>query len=159
MEVTFSPLDHWQIYATATFMDIKTTQFTPPALPVNASAAYVAAYNEAVALIRGAVPEGSAETLASLWTRYTFADGPVQGLWLGGGFVYTGEKAQRTANPTLFFDDYTIFDLVVGYDWRWAGRDLSASLSWKNVTDQEYYPANQARGLPERLIGSVSIRF
>ena len=159
LEVTFSPLDHWQIYATATFMDIKTTKFTPPALPVNASAAYVAAYNEAVALIRGAVPEGSAETLASLWTRYTFADGPVQGLWLGGGFVYTGEKAQRTANPTLFFDDYTIFDLVVGYDWRWAGRDLSASLSWKNVTDKEYYPANQARGLPERLIGSVSIRF
>jgi iron complex outermembrane recepter protein len=159
VEVTFSPLDNWQIFASATLMDIQTTKFTPPAIPANASAAYRAAYDQAVALIRGAVPEGSAERLASLWTRYTINRGAWEDVWFGGGFVHTGQKAQRTANPTLFFDSHTIFDLVVGYDWKWANRDLSASLSWKNITDKEYFPANQARGLPERFIASVSVRF
>ena len=159
LEVTFSPLDNWQIYASATTMDIKTTKFTPPAIPANASASYIAAYHEAVDLIRNAVPEGSAERLASLWTRYTVDRGPLKDVWFGGGFVHTGKKAQRTANPTLFFDSHTIVDLVVGYDWTWSNRDLAASLSWKNVTDEEYFPANQARGLPERFIASVSVRF
>ena len=162
-EVTFSPLDNWQIYATATFMDIKTTKATLPPIPNNPDpvyqAAYVAAYNEAVGLILGAVPEGSAERLASLWTRYTFNTGPLKNLWLGGGFVHTGEKAQRTANPTLFFDAYTTFDMVVGYDWKWAGRDLGASVAWKNISNEEYFPANQARGLPERVILSLSAKF
>lgn len=114
-EVTFSPTDNWQIFATATFMDIKTTKATLPSIPTNADpvyqAAYVAAYQEAVGLILNAVPEGSAETLASLWTRYNFTGDTLKKAWVGGGLVYTGEKAQRTANPTLFFEDYTVFDL------------------------------------------------
>jgi len=162
-EVTFSPMDNWQIYATATFMDIKTTKATLPPIPTNADpvyqAAYEAAYHEAVGMILGAVPEGSTERLASLWTRYTFDSGPLKNLWLGGGFVHTGEKAQRTANPTLFFDAYTTFDLVVGYDWKWSDRDLAASLSWKNIANEEYFPAKQARGLPERLLLSLSVKF
>ena len=162
-EVTFSPMDNWQIYATATFMDIKTTKATLPPIPTNPDpvyqAAYEAAYHEAVGMILGAVPEGSTERLASLWTRYTFDSGPLKNLWLGGGFVHTGEKAQRTANPTLFFDAYTTFDLVVGYDWKWSDRDLAASLSWKNIANEEYFPANQARGLPERLLLSLSVKF
>jgi iron complex outermembrane receptor protein len=163
LELTWSPIDNWQIYATATFMDIKTTKATFPAIPTNSDpvyqAAYEAAYHEAVGLVLNAVPEGSAETLGSLWTRYSFNDGALRGLWVAGGFVYTGEKAQRTANPTLFYDSHTVFDAVVGYDWKWDGRDMGATLSWKNVTDENYFPANQARGLPSRLILSVSARF
>lgn len=163
MELTWSPLDNWQVYATATFMDIKTTKATFPSIPTNADpiyqAAYVAAYNEAVGLVLNAVPEGSAETLGSLWTRYSFTNGGARGLWVAGGFVYTGEKAQRTANPTLFYDAHTVFDAVVGYDWKWAGHDLGATLSWKNVTDEQYFPANQARGLPSRFVLSLSAKF
>ena len=144
-------------------MDIKTTKATLPSIPTNADpvyqAAYVAAYNQAVGLIHNAVPEGSAETLASLWTRYSFTGDTLKKAWVGGGFVYTGEKAQRTANPTLFFEDYTVFDLVVGYDFKAGGADCSATLSWKNLTDKEYFPANQARGLPERFVFSVSAKF
>jgi iron complex outermembrane receptor protein len=162
-ELTYSPTDHWQVFATATFMDIKTTKATLPSIPTNADpvyqAAYVAAYNQAVGLILNAVPEGSAETLASLWTRYSFTGDTLKKAWVGGGFVYTGEKAQRTANPTLFFEDYTVFDLVVGYDFKAGGADCSATLSWKNLTDKEYFPANQARGLPERFVLSVSAKF
>lgn len=163
IELTWSPLDNWQVYATATFMNIETTKVTLPPIPNNADpvyrAAYTAAYDEAVKLIKGAVPEGSTERLASFWTRYSFQGNALDGLWVAGGFVYTGEKAQRTANPTLFFDAYTTWDAVVGYDWKWQGKDLSTSLSWKNITDEEYFPANQARGLPSRLVLSAGVKF
>ena len=163
IEVTFSPLDHWQVYATATFMDIKTTKATLPTIPNNPDpiyqAAYVAAYHEAVGLILNAVPEGSAERLASLWTRYTFNQGALKDVWIGGGLNYVSAKAQRTANPTLFFEPYTIYDAVVGYDFKWNRARCSATLSWKNIGDKEYFPANQARGLPSRGILSLTARF
>jgi iron complex outermembrane receptor protein len=163
LELTWSPVDNWQVYATATFMDIKTTKATFPPIPVNPDpvyqAAYVAAYNEAVDLMVNAVPEGSAERLGSLWTRYSFNTGAAKGLWIAGGFVHTGRKAQRTANPTLFFDAHTVFDAVIGYDWKAGGRDMSATLSWKNLTNEEYFPANQARGLPSRAVLTVGAKF
>jgi len=163
IEVTWSPLDNWQVYATFSKMDIRTTKAIFPTIPTNADpiyqAAYVAAYNQAKELILNAVPEGSAETLATLWTRYNFKDDRLKNAWIGGGFVHTGPKAQRTANPTLFLDRSTIFDLVVGYDWKMAGNRWSGAINWKNVDDTEYFNANQSRGQPGRVILSVSTKF
>lgn len=164
IEVTWSPLDNLQVFATYTKMDVKTTKGTfPPIITYSADpavqAAYVAAYNEARGLILNAVPEGSAETLASLWTRYNFTRGPLQGWWVGGGFVHTGDKAQRTANPTLFLESSTIYDAVIGRDWRSGNIGWSATLTAKNVADTVYYNANQSRGTPGRLILSVGAKF
>lgn len=163
-EVTWSPLDNWQVYATLSLMDIKTVKGTFPEIRTYstdpaAQAAYVAAFNEARALILNAVPEGSAERLATLWTRYSFNTGGLSGWWVGGGFVHTGDKAQRTANPTLFLKSSTIWDLTVGHDWKTAQADWSATLAWKNVRDTEYFNANQSRGQPGRVIFSLSTRF
>lgn len=105
------------------------------------------------------MPEGSAERLATLWTRYSFNTGGLSGWWVGGGFVHTGDKAQRTANPTLFLKSSTIWDLTVGHDWKTAQADWSATLAWKNVRDTEYFNANQSRGQPGRVIFSLSTRF
>jgi len=164
LEVTWSPLDNLQVYATYTRMDVRTTKGTFPSIITYSAdpavqAAYVAAYNEAKALILGAVPEGSAETLATLWTRYNFTQGALKGWWVGGGFVHTGDKAQRTANPTLFLDRSTIFDLVVGRDWRSGDLSWSATLTAKNVTDEIYYNANQSRGTPGRLTLSIGVKY
>lgn len=163
-ELTWSPLDNWQVYATLSLMDIKTVKGTFPVIPTYSTdpavqAAYVAAYNEAKGLILNAVPEGSAEKLATLWTRYTFKSGALDGWWIGGGFVSTGDKAQRTANPTLFLESSTIFDLTVGREWKAMGANWSATLAWKNVEDTVYYNANQSRGQPGRMILSVSSKF
>lgn len=165
-ELTYSPLDNWQIYATYTAMDIKTTKVTAPA-PRAATdpkvsgdyAAYLAGYDEAIALLKGAVPEGSAERLASLWTRYTFRAGALKNVWVAGGGSYTSPKAQRTANPALFLDSYVLLDAAVGYDWKWHQHSWNAQLNLKNVTDEEYYPANQSRGRPFQVIGTVGVRF
>lgn len=164
VEVTWSPTDNWQIYATVSLMDVRTTKGTFPAVNVYSTdpvvqAAYVAAYNEAKDLILNAVPEGSAETLATLWTRYNFSGGALDGWWVGGGFVHTGDKAQRTANPTLFLEANTLFDLTIGRNWKSNGTQWSGALAWKNIADEEYFNANQSRGKPGRLILSVSTKF
>lgn len=164
VEVTWSPSDNWQVYATLSLMDIRTTKGTFPAMRAYSNdpvvqAAYEAAYNEAKTLILNAVPEGSAETLATLWTRYNFKDGVLDGWWIGGGFVHTGDKAQRTANPTLFLEANTIYDLTVGRSWKSNGVNWSATLAWKNVMDEEYFNANQSRGQPGRFVLSLSSKF
>jgi iron complex outermembrane recepter protein len=163
VELTWSPLNNWQIYATFSAMDIKTTKALFPAVAVYtdpaSQAAYNAAYNEAKGLILNAVPEGSAETLASLWSRYSFKEGILKDWWVGAGFVYTGDKAQRTANPTLFLDASTIYDATIGYDWKMGKVRWSGTLAWKNIADTEYWNANQSRGQPGRLILSLSSKF
>ncbi len=163
LELTWSPLDNLQVFATYTRMDVKTTKGTFPSIITYSTtaavqAAYVAAYNEAQGLILNAVPEGSAETLATLWTRYNFTGG-LKGWWAGGGFVHTGDKAQRTANPTLFLEASTIYDLTIGRDWRRGNVSWSATLSAKNLADTVYYNANQSRGTPGRFIFSVGAKF
>lgn len=142
IEVTLSPTENWQIYASYTYDDVRVTKTVPELAP------YV-----------GTRPEATVEQLASLWTRYDLTGDALGGLWLAGGFTYTGEKAQRVDNPDLFFDAYTLWEATVGYDFKWNGHACTASLAWKNITDEEYFPANQQRGLPERLILAVTTRF
>ncbi len=166
LEVTWSPTNHWQVYATTALMDIKTTSFAAP--PLRASTdplvsgdynAYLAGYAEAAALIKGAVPEGSAERLGSLWTRYNFSSGALKDFWVAGGGTYTSAKAQRTANPNLFFAPYPLLDAALGYDFKAHRVAWSVVLNLKNLTDKEYYPANQARGQPRRAVLSVTAKF
>lgn len=164
LEVTWSPTRNWQVFATYTKMDVKTIKGSFPPVATYSSdpavqAAYVSAYNDARRLILNAVPEGSAETLATLWTRYNFDGGLLKGCWVAGGFVHTGAKAQRTANPTLFLAADTIFDATIGYDWKMSGASWGATLAWKNIEDTEYFNANQSRAAPGRLIFSLSTKF
>ncbi len=164
VELTWSPSENWQVFATFTKMDVKTIKGTFPAIITYSTdptvqAAYVAAYNEARDLILNAVPEGSTETLSTLWTRYNFTTGRLKGLWVAGGFVHTGEKAQRTANPTLFLAADTIYDATIGYDWKMSGANWGAQLAWKNIADTEYFNANQSRAAPGRVIFTLSTKF
>ncbi len=165
-EVTYSPLDHWQVYATYAGMNIQTTKVTAPTPRLATDpkvsgdyASYTAGFNAAIASLKGAVPEGSAERLASLWTRYTFKTGGFKGVWIGGGGNYTSPKAQRTANPALFFPSYTLFDAAIGYDWKRQKQSWNLTLNLKNLGDKVYYPANQSRGRPRQLVLTVGTKF
>jgi iron complex outermembrane receptor protein len=107
----------------------------------------------------GAHPEATAKTLANLWTRYTLASGPLKGLWIGGGFNYTGVKAQRLNNKALFLPATTVWNSALGYDWNIGKIKTSWVLNWENMTNEVYYPANQQLGLPERIVASVTIKY
>lgn len=141
-EVTWSPLDNWQIYATGAMNDIRVKQ-VPKGMEV----------------FLGSHPEATVKALFNLWTRYSFKDGALKGVWVGGGFNRTGEKAQRTNNPKLFLPAETLWNSAVGYDWKWDGRATSAVINWQNMGDIEYFPANQQRGMPGRVVLSLTTKF
>lgn len=141
LEATISPVFNWQIYVSYSNIDTKLTKVPTGLEP-----------------LLGAHPEASVRNLFNLWTRYSFTGG-LKGLWVGGGANYTGKKAQRVDNRLLTMQPYTLWDATVGYDWRWRTYPVSTTLSWKNIGDEEYFPANQQRGFPSRIIGSMTIRF
>jgi iron complex outermembrane receptor protein len=141
-EITWSPLDNWQVYLSGAMNDIRVKKV--PA-------------GEEVFL--GGHPEASVKALANLWTRYTFAKGPLKGLWIGGGFNHTGKKAQRVNNPKLFLPKETLWNSAVGYDWKWDGHAMNATVNWMNMSNEEYFPANQQRGMPSRAVLSLTAKY
>ena len=52
---------------------------------------------------------------AALWAKYTWYDGPVAGLGIGGGVRYVGKNYGDAAN-TIVIPDYTLFDATVSFD-------------------------------------------
>lgn len=172
LEFTLSPTDNWQIYTSYAYTDVKlVSALIPPAPSPNTTlaayqadpavytAAFTEGYNDAAARYIGSRPEATAKDLFNLWTRYTFKSGLLHGLWVGGGANYTGNKQALAGNLLLFLPAYTTYDLAAGYNWKDAHRSYSVQLNWKNVTDEEYIPANQLRGEESRIFGSFAVKF
>ena len=107
----------------------------------------------------GTSPQYTATDRANLWTRYSFRNEGAKGLWVAGGFNYTGEKAEISNNPWLYLPAQTVFDAVIGYDWKTGDRNWSAKLTWKNLTDEDEIQTVRERGQPSRVIAELGVRF
>jgi len=108
----------FKVLAAYTYLRAEVTEDVPPAGQAN---------------IVGNVPERVPEHLVSAWLDYTFQDGPLKGLGLGGGVRYVGATWGDRAN-TIYVPSYTLFDAAVRYtrdNWR-------LSLTAKNLLDNEY---------------------
>jgi iron complex outermembrane receptor protein len=135
-------MDNWQIYVSAAEDDVRVKE-VPPGLEV-----YL-----------GEHPEASVKTLANIWTRYTFQNASIKDLWVGAGANYVGPKAQRVNNPKLYLPDYTLYNAAVGYDWKWSSLKMSGVINWQNISNEEYFPSNQQRGLPARVLATITASF
>ena len=143
LELTYSPTDNWQIYFGASHAPTKYTAIASPD----------------VQYLLGTAPQYTATDRANLWTRYSFRGAGVKGLWMAGGFNYTGKKAEISNNPWLYLPAQTVFDAVIGYDWKTGDRKWSAKLTWKNFTDEDEIQTVRERGQPSRLIAEIGVRF
>jgi iron complex outermembrane receptor protein len=142
-DLMLSLKDNWQVYLSGSIIDVRVAKVPDPSLNI-----YL-----------GAHPEGTAKFLASMWSRYSFTDGGLKGYWVGFGVNHTGIKAQRLQNPYLFIPAYTLFDLTVGKEFKWNKLPCTLNVAWKNITAEEYFPANQLRGLPARVSAEFGVRF
>jgi iron complex outermembrane recepter protein len=97
---------------------------------------------------------------ASLWTTYEFQKGNLQGLGLGVGINYVGEREGDLDN-SFKLDSYFLTNAAIFYrrdNWKLA-------LNFKNLFDINYYPGTPfgrtslTVGEPFTMIGSVSITF
>lgn len=81
------------------------------------------------------------ETQASFWTTWR-PDGALEGFKAGAGLRYVGETVSENGTVRYVTPDYTLGDLMVGYEWdQW---DLAVNA--RNVTDEEYLTGCLTRG-------------
>jgi iron complex outermembrane receptor protein len=101
------------------------------------------------------------ENSASFWTTYEIPRGDLQGLGLGVGFNFVGER-QGDLDNSFKLDSYFLTNTAVFYErnnWR-------AALNFKNLFDVDYIagasPVRERgndRGEPFTVIGSLSFEF
>lgn len=80
------------------------------------------------------------EQTGSLWLDYTFQAGALEGLGLGAGVRYVGERFGDNANAFLI-PSYTLFDAAIRYDLSKLSDSLegaAVSLSASNIADKVY---------------------
>ena len=99
----------------------------------------------------------------SLWTKYSFGEGRMNGLSLGFGFNGSSEYflGIRDNGRNLFEDGYILFDVLVEYVWDMADdRRLKASLNVKNLFDERYFNGGFASpGEAREVIFSIRYQF
>lgn len=103
------------------------------------------------------VPQGNSYTL---WTKYDFRQGFVQGLGVGGGFVHTASRAADGAD-TITLPTFDQVDAVVSYRIR---SNWKAQLNVYNLlnTDKPYAGTSAPfiyRVLPRRMRVSIDYTF
>jgi len=100
---------------------------------------------------------------ASLWTKYTFRDGPAAGFGLGGGVRYIGASYVDALN-TIVVPSYTLFDATASYDFVHLDRRMKGLTAQINVTNifNKYYVATCFTGLaycglgaPRTVLGTL----
>ena len=141
LDVTGQILPGWNILASYSYIDAEVTEDNN--IPVG---------NRLVG-----IPKYS----ASLWTTYRFQKGDLEGLGLGIGFNYVGNRKGDLEN-SFDLGSYFLTNAAIFYEcenWR-------AALNFKNIFDVDYVqgtPFSRLRnieaGEPFTVIGSISFRF
>lgn len=77
---------------------------------------------------------------ASLWNMYTFRDGPLAGLGIGGGVRYVGRSYADTVNA-IEIPDFTLFDAALKYDFAYLWPQMKGMTLQINATNifNRYY--------------------
>ncbi|MEO1449737.1 MAG: TonB-dependent receptor, partial [Bacteroidota bacterium] len=109
----------------------------------------------------GAAPQHS----ANFWGRYDFTTGPLNGLGLGFGAQYSGDKYSWyafTAADRLLLPAYTVLDGAIYY--RPVNSRIQLILKVNNITDATYWAGalNQFRlapGAPRNVLLTVTYKF
>jgi len=89
---------------------------------------------------------GYTKVRANIFTRYTFSQGPLKGLFVGGGANYreptyrgNGTLVQGGPIVSLWSPSYYVATVLAGYQTRIFNRPTSVSLNVSNLFDKEYY--------------------
>ncbi len=147
----------WQLYLSYSYMEARIVEFSghDEAIlaedPGTLDAAGQANYKN-VKRFHGAPLQMSAPHLANLWTRYDLAEGPLAGLYLGGGVNYVYDQTLLSDTPTSAHQTYALVNALVGYSGTAHGVRMSVDLMGKNLAGAHYRPSQSTRGRPLELL-------
>jgi iron complex outermembrane receptor protein len=139
-ELTYSPLNNWQIFLSATDLDARYT-----AEPVG------------YAVFLGQSPYWVPRYIGNLWTRYNFVTF-AKGLWAGGGIK--SYSRHLGGSGMLFVDPKnTELQAVVGYDWTAHKVKYTLSINGMNLNNQLLLATMNQIALPRRVMCTLSATF
>jgi iron complex outermembrane receptor protein len=154
----------WQLYLSYSYMDARIVEFSGHDAAILAEdpgtldAAGQANYKN-VRRFHGAPLQMSAPHLANLWTRYDLAEGPLAGLYLGGGVNYVYDQTLLSDTPAAAHQTYALVNALVGYAGRAHGVRTSVDLMGKNLAGAHYRPSQSTRGRPLELLLTLRVEL
>lgn len=131
----------------------------------------VAGYAHTDAEVTRDIPErqgsqlpGAIKDSVTVFMKYTFADGALAGLEVGGGGVYNFGPVRYFA-PTDFFygvyqkKDYENIDLFAKYSFKFSGHQATVTLNVNNATDSRYISNSLQASTPITAAISLGLRY
>lgn len=99
---------------------------------------------------RGRKLDGSFRYTANVFTRYFFTEGRMQGLSVGGGVNFRGDRliGNVAGDPFdyIYADSYAVLSLLLGYERPLGNGELSVQLNVSNLLDEEIVRQGSANG-------------
>ena len=97
----------------------------------------------------------------TLWNRYLFTSGPLKNFAVGAGLQHNdATNLSQDPNVQVTLPSFTVFNAMVSYKFKLAGRDLKTQLNVKNVADKRYREGSDGYFAPSRLVNlSISTKF
>ncbi len=100
-------------------------------------------------------PDGN----ASLWATWR-PEGDLSGFKTGGGIRYVGESVSENENLRYVTPDYTLADLMIGYEWDQWDFQINA----RNIADEKYLTSCLTRGdcfpgMRRTVVASLGYKF
>lgn len=112
---------------------------------------------------QGKTPPNIPDQTFSAWNKYAFGKGGLDGVELGLGVIYMGERTGildlNTGQQLLVLGDYTRLDLMASYRFKVFGKDARFSVNVRNATDVEYENNEQNYGTPREIVARFDLRF
>lgn len=111
----------------------------------------------------GNTPINVPKNAANLWLTYEFTEGNLQGLGLGGGAQYNGDR-YADGNNTFELEEHTTYNLTVFYYLPvTSASQVRLQIGVNNLSDEEYYTPNGLLrlgvGQPRTVYGSIGYEF
>lgn len=138
--------EQWKLIASYSWNDLETTKSN-------------------VAGAQGNTPVAMPENMASLWSNYTVASGPLASLGLGAGVRYVGSTWADT-NNTIKVPDYTLVDAAIRYDLGQLNSQLqgvNVALNANNLFNKHYWVScsntSCSTGYDRSLSATLSYRW
>lgn len=110
----------------------------------------------------GQLSANSPKNSSNGWLKYSFRNGRLKGLFIGGGFQYVASRyftAKKVGATVLEMPSYTLFDALVGY----RHKQYSLQVNGNNLGDKRYAASgitnSYTPGMPRSLIATLSCSF
>lgn len=108
--------------------------------------------------LAGGPAPGQRHRKSNFFTNYTFREGAMKNIRIGGGARYTSGRIWPQANPALGlqeFNDWLFFDAVVGWSKKFDNYTLDLQLNIKNLFDDDELSYSRLDDTPTQAGGHV----